>query len=43
VENAAGARILNEIVAVLGCSGKIFGFPHTPVDILVFLCISGFF
>jgi hypothetical protein len=43
VENAAGPRILNGILAVLGCSGKFFGFPHPAVDILVFLWITGLF
>ena len=25
-----------------GCSGKFFGFPHPPVDILVFVWITAF-
>jgi hypothetical protein len=43
VENAAGRRILIEIFAVFGSSGKIFGFPHPAVDILVFVWITGIF
>jgi hypothetical protein len=37
VENAAGPIILMEMMAVSGCSMKIFGFPQSPVDILVFM------
>jgi hypothetical protein len=37
VENAAVPIILMEMMAVSGCSRKIFGFPQSPVDILVFV------
>ncbi len=33
----------NDFRLFSGCSGKIFGFPHTLVDILVFMWITAQF